>query len=267
MIRLLAMTESDRICSVALLESDRRYFEMGAETEPLSHGLLAWMPGLTRLAASCVIHRVESMPSNLAAWLDEIEVKVADRDVPLVRIYLEHCPDGLRQAFRERGYQQRNEIGFLAPSGDSHVPQGLALSEVLSDADWQFKQAIHNEAMHGPDGYTNQADLWVELEQRKCATGQMRSFLVQRDGEVCGTVGAIAHDGLLRLKNIVITPRFRRLGLGVAAVQLMRRLASQQQNRRLGVYGVDGGPGSRLYKRAGLREINCQQEWSRMIGE
>ena len=265
MIQLLAKNESDRICSAALLETDRKYFEMGARIEKLSHGLLAWMPGLTNLAASCVVHRVGEIAVGFDKWMDEVEQAVAERNVPLVRIYIDTCTEQMRAAFLQRGYRDRAEIGFLAPPDRCERPEGITIREVVGEHDWQVKHSIHAEAMHGPDGYTNQAELWVQMERRKCITGGMRSFLVEWDGEICGTVGAIAHRQLLRLKNIVILPRYRRRGLGVSTVQLLKVMAGEIPGRRLGVYGVDGGPGSRLYQRAGLQEINCQIEWSRLL--
>ena len=118
--------------------------------------------------------------------------------------------------------------------------------------------------MEGPDGYTNEADLWVAMERRKCETGLMQSFFVEREGEICGTVGMIIQaDRLARLKNIVIAPPHRRTGLGVAAVGLLRQLAARDHGLRLGVLGVQGGHGSKLYRRAGLSEVTCQFEWSR----
>jgi hypothetical protein len=42
-------------------------------------------------------------------------------------------------------------------------------------------------------------------------------------------------------------------------------LAEAEYGSRLGVFGVEGENGSRLYQRAGLYEITCQYEWSRLL--
>ena len=43
-----------------LLESDRRYFEAGAEVIPVTHARIAVLSGARSLAAGCVVHRVDA---------------------------------------------------------------------------------------------------------------------------------------------------------------------------------------------------------------
>ncbi len=267
MIRLLATTDTDCRCAHALIESDRRYFEMGAIIERMSVGELTWMTDLTDLAASCVVQRIDfdRVTSVSDSWLDQIHAALQRRSVAMARVYLDNCPDYVHALFLRHGYTCRSEIGFLAPDGYPSVPANMRLCPVLTDADWRQKRCLHEQAMEGPDGYTNQADLWVEMEYRKCATGKMQSFLVRRDDEIVATVGAIVHDGLLRLKNIVVSPRYRRCGVGIATVHLLWQLAEQEHDCRLGVFGVEGAKGSKLYRRAGLYEVTSQYEWSRLM--
>jgi hypothetical protein len=246
-----------------LLESDRRYFEMAAVVHPLSHGELAWMPGLTELAASCVIQRVEEPIGP--DWLDEAESALAQRHVRLARVYLEQVQPAGDSLLQQRGYVQRGEIGFLAPQGHPRPHRNARLCAVADDADWKQKLRFHERAMEGPDGYTNSADLWVEMERRKCETGQMRCFLVRRNRDVVAAVGAILEQGLVRLKNIVVAPESRRSGLGIATVHLLWTMAEETHGCRLGVFGVEGGQGGRLYQRAGLYQVTSQYEWSRLL--
>ena len=119
MIRMLCEARHDRRCAHELIESDRRYFELGAHIEPLSYGHLAWMPGLTHLAASCVIHRVDPEDMDIVPeeWLKEIEAETERRDVPLIRIYLDSCPPSIAAVLQRAGYRERMELGFLAPEG------------------------------------------------------------------------------------------------------------------------------------------------------
>jgi GNAT superfamily N-acetyltransferase len=268
MIKQLAKTEVDQYCARVLIETDRRYFEMGASSEKLSVGELVWMPSLTDLAASCVVQRLNFSPGPAVndTWLDEIETALIDRSVRRARIYVDDIlTNDVNQLLLGRGYEKRGEIGYLAPKGHPKVPKSFRLCEVRTKDDWQLKLCLHEEAMEGPDGYTNQADLWVEMERRKCETGKMKCFLIRKDDEIVGTVGAIVSDGLLRLKNIVVSPRMRRQGIGVAAVHLLWQMAEAEHGCRLGVFGVEGGKGSKMYQRAGLYEITVQHEWSRLI--
>ena len=257
MIRQLAKTEFDRRYGATLIETDRIYFEMAAQTVDLSVGQLVWMPGLNELAASCVVHRIASdrVESLTEAWLDEVEEALRQHRIPRARIYFDEFPDVFASVLRGRGYAERGEIGFLAPQGYRGPPSNYRLCEVRTADDWNLKLCLHEAAMEGPDGYTNQADLWVEMERRKCASGDMRSFLVRRDDEIVATVGTILKRGVLRLKNIVVGASLRRQGIGHATVQLLWQMAETDHACRLAVFGVEGGKGSRMYRRR--RSLRC----------
>jgi GNAT superfamily N-acetyltransferase len=262
MIRQVAKTELDRRAGATLIETDRIYFELAAQVVDLSVGQLVWMPGLNELAASCVIHRIspQGMECLTNAWVDEIEEALRQR-----HIHFDVFPDDFASVLRGRGYGERGEIGFIAPDGHPSQPDNFQLCEVRTNADWNLKLCLHEEAMEGPDGYTNQADLWVEMERRKCTSGSMRSYLVRRDGEIVATVGTIVEANVLRLKNIVVAANLRRQGIGQATVQLLWQLAETDHACRLAVFGVQDGKGSRMYKRAGLYQVNEQYEWSRIL--
>ena len=91
--------------------TDAAYFEMGAKVEDLPAATLAWMPGLTALAAGAVVQRVDSESAARmgGAWVSEIEAALARVGAPLARIYLdEGSPlDGL---LRQAGYSMRPEL-------------------------------------------------------------------------------------------------------------------------------------------------------------
>jgi len=80
-IRIIAKSQVDQQLASALVESDRRYFEMAARTQRLAIGQLCWMPGLHELAASCVIHRIVSdrIANPMESWLDDIEAILSER--------------------------------------------------------------------------------------------------------------------------------------------------------------------------------------------
>lgn len=267
MIKLRINSDVDQHAALQLIESDRRYFEMAARVESLSVGQMAWMPELTKLAASCVVHRVnlDEISSNVARWVDEVESALKERGVTLARIYLDDYQECVDRVLRDRGYECRTEIGFLADKKTPVVPKHLSLSPVATEQDWQRKQQLHEMAMEGPDGYRNEADLWVRMELRKCQTLQMQSYLVWMDHQVVATVGAIVHDHFLRLKNILVSPAFRRCGIGLATVHLLWSRAEAEHCCQFGVFGVEGARGSRMYRRAGLSPATRQYEWSRLI--
>lgn len=263
MIRFNLQDASVQLCAVRLIETDRLYFELGARRNPLSPGVIAWMPGLTRCSAGCVVHRVRTgaLGSQCEAWLNEVERQVRLRRAGTVRVYIEGCSLELEQVFLRRGYLKRVELGFLTTHQSLGVEPGFRLREVVTPLDWSLKHAVHQAAEIGPDGYRSDADVWIEMEKRKCATGRMRCYLIERRGAVCGTIGAIAVDGLLRGKNMVVAPPFRKAGVGLASVRLLWQLAEERRTL-LGVFGVAGGPGSRLYRRAGLAVATEQLEFS-----
>ena len=60
MNRTSSTSYTDQQLALAIVESDRRYFEMGAQTRQLSMGQLCWMPGLNELAASCVVSTIDT---------------------------------------------------------------------------------------------------------------------------------------------------------------------------------------------------------------
>src|SRR5262245_33324344 len=96
------------------IETDRAYFEMGAEVSDLDGAILAWMPGLTRSPAAAVIHRVD--PAAIAAggegWVSQAERKMADVGAALARIYLDQPHEGAEQVLRQAGFIDRDELVF-----------------------------------------------------------------------------------------------------------------------------------------------------------
>lgn len=269
MIRAAVPGRVEQQLTRALLESDRRYFELGAEVCALPGGSLYWMTGLNELAASCVVQRVDPPDSTEQAgrWLDQIEGILAGHRIPRARIYLDEKLPLLENLFVRRGYVCRGELGFLAPLGHPPPTAAVRLCRVHEEVAWQQKLALHTAAMEGPDGYLNQADLWVDMERRKCETGGMQTYLVYRRDQVVATVGTIVGQGLLRLKNIVVAPQYRRQGIALAIVHDLWRMAETEHGSRLGVFGVTGGKGSNLYRRAGLQAVTEQYEWSKLLSE
>ena len=121
------------------IETDRSYFDQGAELKPLDGAVLAWMPGLTASAAAAVIHRVdpEVIAQRGAAWIAEAEAAMAATGAALARIYLDERHADAGEQLRLSGYSERDELVFVGDLPDP--PSEMALRPVTSDADWNAK--------------------------------------------------------------------------------------------------------------------------------
>jgi len=132
--RIIAESQVDQQLALALVESDRRYFEMAARTQRLAIGQLCWMPGLHELAASCVVHRIASdrIPNPMESWLDDIEAILSAHSISRARIYLDDSTPEIEDIFQRSGYETRCELGFLSPEGETQPPRNIQLRQVLS---------------------------------------------------------------------------------------------------------------------------------------
>ena len=244
--------------------TDAAYFEMGAKVEDLPAATLAWMPGLTALAAGAVVQRVDSESAARmgGAWVSEIEAALARVGAPLARIYLdEGSPlDGL---LRQAGYSMRPELVFAHAL--EATPGDVALHRVDSDEDWKRKERLHKDADRTPDGHPSSASDWVELERRKAAHG-LESYFASLDGEVIGAIGAIRGEGILRFKNILIHPDRRRRGLGRAMLNSLAALGREHGILEQAVFAVRGNAGDLLYRACGMRPVGTVVEWSKALG-
>lgn len=249
----------------SLLESDRLYFEAAAQICTYPGGSIAAMPNLAHIAAGCVAHRI--IAEDIAEpqqWLAELETRLKHFGCTAPRIYLDNDAPALETALKSRGYLPQVEVGLLDTAllrqNLSEIPS-ISLRPVLTEQDWQQKIYLHRAVQVGPDGHVTDAEEWVSLERRKCEAGSLRVYLVCRDGEVCGTVGAMEVGDLLRLKNLVIHPEWRRHGIGQAAVEALRREAVCLEKVAFGCFALLNGAGQRLYERAGLTIATQQVEW------
>ena len=248
------------------IETDRDYFELGAMVEPLPGAVLAWLPGLESAAPGAVIQRVD--PAIVAErgkqWLAEAEGALARVGAATARVYLEDRHDRVDALFRSAGYVDREELIF-AGSFEAPGPE-LTLKRVESETDWDRKLRLHQLIATPPDGHPTSASDWVALERRKCEAG-MEAYLVERDGETVGAIGALRGDGVLRLKNIVVHPAYRRQGIGLA---MLGHLGTTGASRGISdhiVFAVRGEIGELLYRAAGMGEIGSVVEWSKSLGD
>jgi ribosomal protein S18 acetylase RimI-like enzyme len=248
-----------------LVASDCRYFEAGARIHALGPGEIARLPGFETIAAGCVVQRLRPERLHLAgvpSWIAQVEDRLRALGAALSRWYVVGDAADLSRALAAAGYARRTELGFLldAQASRSAVP-GLSLRAVETDRHWAAKLRLHRRAAMGPDGHETPPRLWVDLERRKAATGYMRPYLVELEGAVCGAVSASRQGPLLRMKNIVIDPAFRRRGLATAVARGFGSLAAAAGCAAAGCFGVDGDAGARVYRRAGYRVVTEQIEW------
>ena len=248
------------------IETDRRYFELGARIEPLPGAELAWMPGLASAPAGAVIQRVEPDAAVAAGprWLAAAEQALSSVGAQTARIYLDRPNDALDPIFQAAGYEMREELIFcdeLAPP-----EPGLVLRPVESASDWERKLRLQTSMAQPPDGHSTPAPDWVALERRKCEAG-MEMYLAEWEGEAVGAIGALAGEGLLRLKNIAVHPAHRRKGVGLRMLGHLGAIARDRGISEQCVFAVRGEIGELLYRAAGMRVIGSVIEWSKRLGE
>lgn len=259
--------EADGIMASACaraVETDRIYFEMGARIESLPGAKLAWMPGLTSSPAAAVVQRAVSEVVAAAgmAWVIETERTLARLGAPVARIYLDRRDTPADGLLRRAGYVARDELVFAGELSDPAGPMNLR--PLVSDTDWLLKLRFHEEAAERPDGHQTSATDWVRLEREKCAAG-MKAFLAEVDGEAVGAIGLIRGEGLLRIKNVVVHPAFRRRSFGLMMLHCLAAVGRSAGLRKQCIFAVEGGVGERLYRAAGLGVIGAQVEWSKKL--
>ncbi|MGH7566381.1 MAG: GNAT family N-acetyltransferase [Gemmatimonadota bacterium] len=245
-----------------LIASDIRYFELGARIDSIAGARLAWMPGLTDMAAGCVVLDADrwATRTDLAEVLDAVEESVAAVGGRQVRLYLEKEDPALAKTLQRRGYRSRDEMGLLllqrAPGADRVTLQPVENAEA-----WALKRALHVECPDFPDGHDTVPERWIELEERKAETEGLRPWLVRVGDVVAGTACTMEQGKeLLRLKNNVVHRALRRRGIASAAVAAFGLMA-ERSGRTLGFFGVSGTPGERVYSRCGMTPVVRWVEW------
>jgi ribosomal protein S18 acetylase RimI-like enzyme len=247
------------------VDTERTYFELGAEIERLHGAELAWMPGLTASPAAAVIHRVR--PATCAAngprWIAEAEEALLTVGAGLARIYVDMRGSALDPHLLRAGYVAREELVFVHSLPVR--PPMVSLRQVTTDADWRRKLRFHESVEGPPDGHHTAAAQWVELERRKCRHG-MECYLAEIDGETVGAVGHVAGDGLLRIKNLVVHPDHRRRSIGCAMLSQVAALGREIGIVEQCLLAVRSEVGELLYRAVGMRVAGSLVEWSKPIG-
>jgi ribosomal protein S18 acetylase RimI-like enzyme len=254
-----------RSALVRAIETDRIYFDQSAELRQLSGATLAWLPGLTGSPAAAVIHRVDpvAIANGGEAWIAEAEAAMADAGAVLARIYLDGRHAGADEQLRRGGYTDRDELAFVGNLPDP--PINMKLHPVTTELDWQAKVDFHEAVDETPDGHGNRAADWVELERRKCRAG-MDTFLAELDGAIVGAIGSVWGDCIVRAKNVVVHPAYRRRTIGKAMLCHIAALGRARGVSEQCVMAVRGEAGELLYRAAGMQMVGYQVEWSKPLG-
>ena len=249
----------------ALVESDRRYFELGARRVQLPGAEIVWLEGMADLPAAGVVHRV--VPAELvdpAGWMGEMTVTLLDAGFIHGRIYLDGPFEPLEAELASGGWTMRREPGLVALENVPTRGQGIELVPVLDDEDWAAKEEVHRADGLRPDGHEAPASRWVAMERARVATGEIEAWLVLRDDIVCGTVCSMAGDTVLRNKNLVVHPDHRRSGVGLSVLAGLDVMA-RARGLVMGTFSVAGEDGELLYRAAGMSVVVEQREWSRPL--
>ena len=259
----------------ALLESDRRYFGLGAESQSLGFGELCWVPGQSRNPAGCVYHidfpgqkRLQGAAEGCP--LASIEAAFVSLHSPIARIYTPtDCV--LAPMLGQAGYECRSELGYLIEGSQVEGMQEplthlLHLRPVLSNQDWADKCTLQRSSKAVPDGHQHAPEDWIELERQRSRSGSIEWFLAETDGEICGTFGLARSVGLTRIKNVLVHPKWRRKGIAQRMLKtVFANELPESSTQAVGVFGVAGSLGERLYRSCGMSPVCEQLEWVRPL--
>lgn len=248
----------------ALLETDRRYFELGAIRRKLPGAEMVWIEGMADLPAAGVVHRVDlAETDDPAEWVGMVTGALLDAGFRHGRIYLDEPFGPLEAQLAAAGWTMRREPGLVA-LGTVPRRTHIELVPVRSHDDWAAKERVHHADGIRPDGHDAPASRWVAMEQVRVATRELGAWLVIRDGIVCGTVCTMADDTVLRNKNLVVHPDHRRTGVGLSVLATLHDMASER-GLVLGTFSVAGEDGELLYRAARMSVVVEQREWSRPL--
>jgi len=259
---------SEAVLINELFESDTLYFEAGAVCVEVDGAIIANMPGLENLAAGCVVQRIDMqiVSTDPEAWLDNIELHLKKLAIHRARIYIQSHNDIVSTALRNRGYRPVDEVALLLHTNSRHIQdKSVTLRPILDQEGWDERLSVYRCIERGPDGHVSPPEQWIEMEITKCNTGYMLPYLIYKNEDVCGAVNLAVHQHLVRLKNMVIHPDFRRKNCGASAAGLFSDLAKQYGKFAAGCYAIENQASLPMYKKAGYLPVGKQTEWLKEI--
>ena len=260
----------DPIAADLLFQSDQDYFAAAAEEVSFPGGRLLRMPGLEQVPAGCIAVPDADLASP-DAFLAEAAGYASEAGASLLRFYTAGANAVRDAALVGAGLHRSVEQGFVVSTQDLLAgfrlvgTPGASVRPVREDGDWKRKERLSAALEQLPDGKQANAAAWTMLERRKCEAGYMDAFLIELEGECCGAFGLASSRRLLRLKNLVVHPAYRRRGVGRAAVSYAAMHAREAGFDWLGVYALEASNGGALYAKSGLAVVTEQIEWTRPL--
>jgi GNAT superfamily N-acetyltransferase len=215
------------------------------------------------MAAGCVAVRID--PERIGdpdRWLDALEAGVLPWNAR-PRLYLPQPSAPLERAMAERGYGRTVERGFLFCDAPQATGRSLSLIPVDDDAGWLVKERIHERCLPSPHTKAGDAGCWTALERAKARAGYMVPFLVYASGVPCGSLSLAATSTLVRIKNVVVLPEWRRRGVATAMIAAAVGEAHRRGKVGAGLFAVADTVGEIVYVRRGAAAIGEQYEWIR----
>ena len=251
-----------------LVASDCHYFDAGARRYSAGAADLAHLPGFERIAAGVVVHRVRSadIVGEPALWVRRVEHGIARLGGALSRWYLDESDTELARVLAGLGYSARVELGLVLDADPHRAPsdQRVGLRAITTRAQWAAKLRIHQQSVAGIDDHAT-PEQWVAMERRKCAAGYMRPYLIESAGQVAGVVNVAVCGSILRMKNLVIAPAYRRQGVATSFAAGLAPLAAVMGCAVAGCFAIAGEKGERVYVGAGYRLVTRQVEWMKPL--
>lgn len=262
----------------AVIGTDRRYFELAAERVPLGGATLLHLPGSAGVGAGTVVwvddHDVIDADS---AWLERAAHAAAARGAPVLRVYGLGAAGAATAACRAGGLTARHErifVGTGPPVDDVTLDVARARERErvtvelrpASGADGRTaRRRVAAGADTAPDGHPVDAERFLSGEERRANTGELELFVAWADdGEPVAVVGALRLGPVLRLKNLLVRPDRRRLGIARAVTAAMLGWAADEGST-LAALALAGEPGEGIYPALGMVDVGADVEWSRPL--
>jgi GNAT superfamily N-acetyltransferase len=247
-----------------LMESDRRYFELGADGVELDGATVVWMAGLEHVPGACVVQRVrpERIRAEQREWVAAVTDRLRTLGCSTARVYLDEPVPALESALADAGFAPRLEIGYTTRGPIDGGRTDVVLRPIAGEPDWELKHKLHAGSDTAADGHVALAEEWVELERRKCGVDRMKPLLVEVGGDVCGAVATFDVGDLVRAKNLFVHPDHRREGNASGVMRALAAQAADTGKQAVGIFGVPGNPGDAVYQRLAMVPVLHQFEWS-----
>ena len=250
----------------AVLGSDRAYFEAGARRITLPGGAIFHMPSFEAVTAGACAHLLdpEAAEYDPDGWIAGLGRAFSSIGRDYMRVYLPRQNSRLGKALEAHDFGVSREIVFAAILDEGFCfpgTSGFKLRRVSLERDWAAKLVIHVNAQFPADGKSGDPHTWVAFERRKAESGYMKPYLVTNDDCAVATFSIARMKEGLRIKNVVVDPRFRRRGAASAVVGFSCQLAARLNLKHVGLLAISGGIGEHLYRRLGLKAMGYIDEY------